>query len=151
VTVGPGTYAVAVSTTGNVYAQNITSGAVNLISEPLVVAPGDAQDPIRIVLSEAAILEGITRRGGEPVHAWVYAIPEQSDARLFQPTLSEPDGKFRLQGLAPLQYLFFATDVDLNLDIHDAKVLDYWRQRAQARALRPGRNTPLELQVISSQ
>src|SRR5207247_2194255 len=34
VTVGPGTYAVAVATTGNVYARSIISGAVNIISEP---------------------------------------------------------------------------------------------------------------------
>jgi hypothetical protein len=144
---GPGTYAIAVATTGNVYARSIISGAVNLIGEPLVVTPGDAPDPIRIVLAEAATVEGITRQGGKPARAWVYAIPEQPDGRLFQPTLSEPDGKFHLQGLAPLRYLFFATDVELSLDIHDPKVLDYWRQRAQARALQAGSTTLFELQV----
>jgi hypothetical protein len=151
VIVGPGAYAIAVATMGNVYAQTITSGGVNLISEALVVAPGDIPDPIRIVLAEAAMVEGTTRRGGKQVRAWVYAVPEQPDAQLFQPILSTPNGEFRLQGLAPLPYLFFATDVELNLDIHDAKVLDYWRQRAQARTLRPGKTTSLELQVISSQ
>jgi hypothetical protein len=151
VIVRPGAYAIAVATMGNVYARSITSGGVNLISEPLVVAPGDVPDPIRIVLSEAAMVEGTTRRGGKEVRAWVYAVPEQPDAQLFKPTLSAPNGEFRLQGLAPLPYLFFATDVEINLDIHDAKVLDHWRQRAQARTLRPGNTTLLELQVIPSQ
>jgi hypothetical protein len=150
VTVGPATYAVAVATAGNVYARSITSGALNLISEPLVVTAGDVPDPIRIVLSEAATVEGITRRGGKPTRAWVYAIPEQPDARFFQPILSEPNGRFHLQGLAPIPYLFFAADVELNLDIHDPKVLDYWRQHAQAKALQAGSATLLELQVGAS-
>ena len=147
VTVGPGTYAVAVATTGNVYARSIISGSVNLISEPLVVTPGYAPDPIRIVLGEAATAEGITRKGGKPARAWVYAIPEQPDARLFQSILVEPDGRFHLQGLAPIPYLFFATDVELNLDIHDPKVLDYWRQRVPARALQTGGAAKVDLQV----
>jgi hypothetical protein len=147
VTVDPGTYAVAVATTANVYAHSITSGAVNLIREPLVVQPNNPPDTIRIVLSEAAAVEGITRYGGEPVSAWVYGIPEQPDARLFQPILSGSDGKFRLEGLAPLPYLFFATNVELSPDIHDPKVLDYWRQRAQERVLKAGSATQVELQV----
>ena len=147
VTVGPGTYAVAVETTGNVYARSIMSGAVNLISEPLVATPGLTPDPIRIVLAKAVIAEGITRRGGKPARAWVYAIPEQPDARLFQPTASGPDGRFHLQGLAPGPYLFFATDVELSLDIHDPRVLDYWRQSAQARALEAGSTAVLQLQI----
>ena len=147
VTVGPGTYAVAVATTGNVYARSIISGAVNLISEPLVVTPGNVPGPIRIVLAEAATAEGITRKGGKPARAWVYAIPEQPDARLFQSILSELDGRFHFQGLAPIPYLFFATDVELNLDIHDPKVLDYWRQRVPARALQAGGATKVDLQV----
>jgi hypothetical protein len=147
VTVSAGTYAVAVATMGNVYARSIVSGAVNLISEPLVVTPGNAPDPIRIVLSEAASAEGITAKGGKPARAWVYAIPEQPDARLFQSILSELDGRFHLRGLAPIPYLFFATDVELNLDIHDPKVLEYWRQRVPARALQAGSATKLDLQV----
>lgn len=147
VTVGSGTYAVAVETTGNVYARSILSGAVNLISEPLVVTPGVTPDPIRIVLAKGATAEGIIRRGGKPAPAWVYAIPEQPDARLFQPTASGPDGRFHLQGLAPGPYLFFATDVELSLDIHDPRVLDYWRQSAQARALEAGSTAVLQLQI----
>jgi len=147
VTVGPGTYAVAVEAMGNLYARSIISGAVNLIREPLVVTRGNAPDPIRIVLAEAASAEGITRKGGKPARAWVYAIPEQPDARLFQSIPSEPDGRFHLQGLAPIPYLVFATDVELNLDIHDPNVLDYWRQRVPARALQPGSATKLDLQV----
>src|SRR5260370_9591056 len=76
VTVGPGTYAVAVATTGNVYARSIISGAVNLISEPLVVTPWNAPDPIRIVLAEAPTAEWITCKSGKPARAWASAIPE---------------------------------------------------------------------------
>lgn len=150
VTVAPGTYAVAVMTSGNVYARSILSGPANLILGPFVVVPSRAPDPIRIVLAKGATVKGITRRDGKPVRAWVYAIPEQPDARLFQPVRSETDGSFYLQGLAPVPYLFFATDVELNLDIHDPKILDYWRHRAQERTLRVGSTTSLKLQVSTA-
>jgi hypothetical protein len=147
VSVLPGTYAIALAATGNVYAQSITSGATDLIREPLLVIPDDAPNPIRIILAEGVIAEGMTLRGEKPVRAWVYAIPEQPDARLFQPVLSGPDGKFRIQGLAPVKYLFFATDAELELDVHDPDVLAYWRQHGQAKALKEGTTTPLELQL----
>lgn len=147
VSVDPGTYVVNVATTGNVYAKNITSGARDLITEPLVLASGLTPDPIRLLLAEGASVEGVTRRGGRPVRAWVYAIPRQPDERPFQPVSSGPDGKFRIQGLAPAGYFLFATDVELDLDIHDSKVLDYWRQHAQAVRLMAGRNAGVDLQV----
>jgi hypothetical protein len=86
------------------------------------IPSGIAPDPIRIVLDKAATVEGTTRRGGKRARAWIYAIPEQPDARLFQPIPSEPDGTFHIQGLAPVSYLFFATDVEISLDIHDPGV-----------------------------
>jgi hypothetical protein len=92
------------------------------------------------------LLKGLHVRAAN-LRAWVYAIPEQPDARLFQSILSELDGRFHLQGLPPIPYLFFAADVEFNLDIHERKVLDYWRQRVPARALQAGSATKLDLQV----
>lgn len=151
VTVDPGAYAVLVATWGNVYAQSITRRGVNLLTQPLVVSAEDAADPIRVTLGEGATVKGTTERGGKPVRAWVYAIPERPDARFFQPVRSQPNGEFEFQGLAPIPYLFFATDIELHLDIHDPKVLAYYRQHAQLRFLEEGGSVQIVLHEDENQ
>jgi len=141
----PGSYAVALTTTGNVYAQSISRGGTDLIREPLIVNPGDTPDVIRVVVAEGAIVEGVTRREGSPVRAWVYAVPEQADARLVQAVASDADGKFCLQGLAPARYLFFASDVEVSLDVHNAAEIGDWQRRGQSVTLQAGKTTSLDL------
>ena len=143
----PGSYAVALTATGNVYAQSISSGGTDLLREPLVVNPGDTPDVIHLIVAEGAIAEGVTRREGNPVRAWVYAVPAQADARLLQAIGSDADGKFRLQGLAPARYLFFASDVEVPLDMHNAAELEYWQRRGQSLTLQAGKTALLELRV----
>jgi hypothetical protein len=145
IVVSPGTYFLAVATTGNIYASTINNRTTNLIHDPLTIIPGYAPDPIHVVLSQGGTVEGTTRRGHRPGRAWVYAISQQPDARIFQPTLSDSDGKFRLQGLAPLPYLVFAADVALDLDIHDPTVLNHWRPYAQSVTPEPGKTIHLDL------
>ncbi len=151
VTVRPGTYLLALQAMGNVYAQSMSNGGVDLLRNPLVVNPGDQPAPVRIVLAEGARVTGTVSRDNKPVHAWVYAIPEQPDARLFQPLLTEPNGKFVLEGLTPASYLFFATDVELQLDIHNMKEISYWLEHALTVALKAGDNPPLSLPLLSAE
>jgi TonB family protein len=146
----PGTYvpSVRLSSQVNVYLQSMTIGDKDLIRKPLVVRPGDQPGPIRIVFAEGSIADGVTLRGSKPVRAWVYAIPEQPDITTLNEVLSNTDGTFRINGLAPTRYLFFASDVELNLDVHDSKVVEYWRQRGQTLSVRTGDHPRLELQVF---
>ncbi len=143
----PGSYALAVETMGNFYPQIVSSGGIDLIHHPLVITAGHAPDPIRIVLAEGASVEGAVSRDGKPCRAWIYAVPEQPPPRYFQPVLANPNGRFQMQGLAPGNYSFFATDVELFLDVHDPDQLDYWRAEGTAVKLQTGKNTPLALHV----
>jgi hypothetical protein len=43
---------------------------------------------------------------------------------LIKPLLSQ-QFESRIQGLAPGSYLFFASDVELPLDVHDSAQMDY--------------------------
>jgi hypothetical protein len=142
-----GSYAVALTATGNVYAQSISRGATDLIREPLVVRPGDAPDVIRVVVAQGAMVEGVTRRAGSPMQAWVYAVPERADARLLNAVASDANGKFRLEGLAPDRYLFFASDVEIPLDVHNAAEMSHWQKVGQSLTLEAGKTASVELGV----
>jgi len=146
-----GSHAVALTTSGNVYAQSISSGGTDLIRESLMVNPDQAPDMICVVVAEGALVEGVTRREGSSVRAWVYAVPEQADARLLQAVASDADGKFRLEGLAPARYLFFACDVEVPLDVHNASEISRWQRRGQSLTLQAGKTASLELQVNVSE
>jgi len=147
----PGTYTAAVAVTLNVYVKSIVSGSTDLAVEPLVIRPGDSPEPIHVVLAEGAIVEGVVHRYGEAVKAWVYAVAEdiepKSDFREFQPILSDEDGKFHMQGLAPGSYLFFASDIELSLNVHDSAETAYWRSRGKILRVKPGKTTDVVLAV----
>jgi hypothetical protein len=150
VTVRPGSYEVAALATGNVYAQSVSSGGTDLLREPLIVNAGDRPDPIRVVMAEGAIVEGVTRRGENPARAFVHAIPEHPDGRLFQPMLSDENGKFRLEGLSPETYWLFASEIERPLDLRNSAETEFWKQRAQRVTLAPGKTTTLDLRVLSA-
>lgn len=146
----PGEYTVAIAVTNNnVYAKSIVSGATDLAVDRLLITAEDVPQPIQITLAEGAIADGIVLRQGNPVRAWVYAvaldIESKTDFRVFQPVTSQADGKFRIEGLAPGSYLFFASDIELPLDVHDSAQLDYWRRRGKIAPVESGKATHLIL------
>jgi protocatechuate 3,4-dioxygenase beta subunit len=147
ISVPPGTYSIQVAATNNAYAKSINLGGLDLLREPLTVRSGDAPNTIRVVLAEGVIAEGVTAYGTKAASAWVYAIPLEPEARPFQSTLSGHDGKFRIQGLAPGSYLFLATEVEGNFDIHDAELIKDLRAAATERTLATGAAKNLRLQI----
>lgn len=150
----PGTYTVAVATSGalNLYARSARSGDTDLAVEPLVIRQGSTPDPIRIELAPGGSIEGVARRGGKPGSAWVYAIEERIEAahdfRQFQPVVSEVDGKFVINGLAPGSYLVFASTVELTINLHDPAEVDYWRSRGKAVRVEAGKPVHLDLPAV---
>lgn len=149
VTTLSGTYSVVVSASLNVYAEDIVRNSTNLVVEPLVIKPGDTGDPIQIVLAEGSVIEGTTMGSGKAAKSWVYAIPESPDGRLFHATTSDTQGKFRIEGLAPAEYTFFATDVELGINLFNPKEVEYWHGHGQHFKLQRGRSNQIVLQQIS--
>jgi Carboxypeptidase regulatory-like domain len=144
----PGSYAIALAQSDNIYAQSITRSGVDIIREPLVVEPGTEQDAILVVVAEGASVEGFVRRSGKPVRGAIYAVPEQPDGRLLQRVISNPDGKFRVDGLAPARYLFFASDAEVPLDVRTAaEVPAHWHQVGRSLTVEAGKITSLDLEV----
>lgn len=144
----PGAYAIALEPGGTAYAQSITRGGKDLLRELLTVTPEAEQEPVRLVLAEGASVEGVLRRGGNPVRGWVYAIPEHPDGRMLQWVSSDANGKFRVDGLAPAAYRLFACEVPVQLDGQTASELPArWQQLGQGLALAGGKTTSVDLEV----
>ena len=101
-----------------------------------------------MVVAEGAMVEGVTRREGSPLPAWVYAVPERPDARLLNRVASDANGKFHLEGLAPDRYLFFASDVEVPFDVHDAADMRYWQPLGQSLTLEAGKTAVLDLGTV---
>ena len=145
----PGTYTIAVGLDpeANLYVQHLAGGGVDLVREPLVLGRDQLPGGIRVTLAEGAIVEGTTGDEGKPVQAWVYAIARQPDATPFRRVLSDRDGRFTFKGLAPIDYLFFATSIELEMDVHDARVIKYWERHARTVNLHAGDRSRIDLQV----
>ncbi len=150
----PGKYTVALNATLNLYAKSITCGPVDFAVEPLIVQPGDTPDPIHVVLAEGALADGIVSAKGKPAKAWVYAIADDIEPKVdfheFQPVLSGDDGKFHMQGLAPGSYLFFASDFEIPINVHDPTEVALWRSRGKTVRVEVGKTANLALAVIDT-
>ena len=148
----PGIYTAEVLVSTNLYAKSITSGRTDLAVGPLVVRPGESPNPIRVVLAEGALVDGIVDRDGKPARAWVYAVAEnidtKNDFRLFQPVFSDEDGEFHISGLAPGSYFFFASDIELALNVHDPAETAYWRSHGKIVRVQAGKTTKVALTPV---
>jgi hypothetical protein len=52
--------------------------------------------------------------------------------------------------LAPGSYLFFASDIELQLNLHDPEELDYWRSQGEVIRVIAGKTTKLALAVADA-
>ncbi len=110
--------------------------------------PGAEQGIIRVILGEGASVEGIVRHAGNPVREFVYVVPEEPDGRLLRPVMSNADGKFHVDGLAPARYLLFASNVEIVLDGQTASDLPaHWQHLAQGVTLEAGKITSLDFDL----
>lgn len=114
--------------------------------EPLMVKPEDSDSPIQVVLAEGAIIKGATTALGKPARAWVYAIPERPDGRLFHAVASDALGKFRFVGLAPVEFTLFATEFELGLNLRNPTEVEYWEAHGEPVKPQVGGSTPIVLQ-----
>ena len=128
----PGRYAAVLLAQRNLYAESIRSGSADLAQAKLVIHQGQPPAPIEVELAQAAEVDGVVKRKGQPVAAYVYALPlvnaGAADYRLFDPVQAKSDGTFQIQGLASGAWTIFATDAELSLNVHDPADTAYWRE-----------------------
>ena len=120
----PGTYDVEVDTNADAYVASVICGGMNLLTDPLVVAPGADPQPIQVVLrDDGASLNGTVKipDGSEP--GLVLMVPEgnQSPPR---PVWVDGSGRFQVHGVAPGSYDILAFDRMDSVEYRNREVLN---------------------------
>lgn len=150
ITLLPGRYAAVLLAQRDLYAKSIRDGAADLSREPLLIHQGEPPAPIQVELAQAGKVDGVVQRNGKHVAAYVYALPEgdvaEADYRLFAPVEAKDDGTFEVGGLAPGTWVFFATDVELSLDVHDPADTTCWRDHGSVVHVETGQPAHLVLE-----
>jgi hypothetical protein len=143
------------------YVASASRGGVDLLHEPLVVAPGSSA-PIEVTMrDDTAELDGTvagitapTMTGGTPSsrpQAWVYCIPLPDSAGEFQAIGVLPDGKLNPTALPPGAYRILAfANQQPNLPYRDAEAMRAYESKSQVVHLSAGQKASLQLQMISS-
>lgn len=159
----PGRYWVEAFPFPPAYVSSITSGGVDLASNPLVVAAGSSPSPIQITLRDdaASITGQITgaagQAGGAPApgenpQVWVYAIPLFATAGTLPEGAVRADGNtFALMNLAPGSYRVIACDARQDIDFHTADGLAAWTGKGQTVVVDAGGTARVTLDVIHTE
>jgi hypothetical protein len=133
----------------------VTTGGVDLLHEPLVVAAGSST-PIEITMRDDTAeidgtVAGITAGAmTTSTPAYVYCIPLPDSSGQFQFLFVSPEGKFNSLTMAPGTYRVMALkNQQPNLPYRDAEAMRAYETKGQIVHLSPGQKTTLQLQIIS--
>ena len=157
--VQPGRYWVRVDSSRG-YAASVSSGGVNLVTQPLVVAAGASAPAIELVMrDDGAQIEGSVEndiggsgsaasRSQKPAH--IYLIPLADTAGQLREIWSSPDGKFFAQQIPPGEYRVLAFDRQQpELEYRDEQAMRKFESKEQLIRLLPGQKEQLRLHRIT--
>jgi hypothetical protein len=146
------------------YVASANMGGVDLLHDPMVVAPGSSA-PIEITMrDDTAELDGtvagitppaITESTSstftrQPPQAWVYCVPAPDSPGQFRQVGISPDGKFNSPAMPPGVYriLAFASQQP-NLPYRDAEAMRAYESKGQVVHLSGGQKASVQLQLIA--
>jgi hypothetical protein len=156
----PGRFWIEALGGGSPYVSSITSGGVDLASNPLIVAPGSSPSPIDITLrDDVGSITGQLNAGpsdasastpGVSAQVFIYAIP------LFASATTVPEGSLRSDGtfsmhVAPGSYRVVACDTPQEIDDHTPEGLAAWAAKGQTITVDPSGTAHVTLDVIHSE
>ena len=156
--VKPGRYWVRVDSPRG-YAASVSSGGVNLLQRPLVVATGASAPPIELVMrDDGAQIEGKVEgmrsfvssvsRSQQPAYGYLIPPPDSS-GQLRQFWIS-PDGSFVAQQIPPGEYRVLAFDrAQPQLEYRDEETIRRYESKGPFVRLPPGQKDQLRLRLIA--
>ncbi len=156
--VPPGRYWVRV-TSSRGYAASITSGGLNLQSEPLTAAAGGSSSPIEITMRDDtasfdgtvddASLPGSASSPSKPPFARVYCVPQDGAGQFTEISVS-PEGKFESPPIPPGTYRILAfRHPQRNIEYRSADAMRAYESQGQIVRLIPGQKEHVDLQFSS--
>ncbi|HTW48717.1 MAG TPA: carboxypeptidase-like regulatory domain-containing protein [Acidobacteriaceae bacterium] len=154
----PGRFWVQASSYGAFYVSSITSGGVDLASNPLIVTPGSSLAPIDVTLRDdgGSIAGQIQSGSGSPANTLasgdtpvitVYAIPLFPSAEPMPQAAVQADGTFAMKNVAPGSYRVVACDYTPEIDYHTPEGLSAWTGKGQTVSVQAGGTAQAMLDV----
>jgi hypothetical protein len=156
----PGRYWMEAQPFPPAYISSITSGGVDLGSNPLIVIPGSTPPPIEVTLrNDAGTITGQINSqnpnasaspttAGERPQVWIYAIPLFSTPARLPEGSMESNGQFSIPMLAPGSYRVVACDSQQDIDFHSPEGLAAWAGKGQTVTVDPGGTASVELDIL---
>jgi len=138
------------------YISSITSGGVDLTSNPLVIATGSAPAPIEVVLrddsgeisgqlSGAGTSSESSGQAAQVPPTQVCAIPLFPTVMQMPVTMTAADGSFKFANLAPGSYRVAPCESPQTIDFHSADGLSAWTGKGQVVTVTAGGTAQVSL------
>jgi len=155
----PGRYWIRAQSFLPAYVSSITSGGVDLGSNPLVVVPGSTPAPVEVTLrNDGGTVAGTVdthtpgassaNTVGESPQVWIYAIPLFSTAAGVPEGSLQSNGQFTIPNLAPGPYRIVACDAQQEIDFHSPEGLAAWAGKGQTATVEAGGTASVELDIV---
>jgi hypothetical protein len=144
------------------YVSSITSGGIDLATNPLVISPSSSNAPIEVVLRNdfGTIAGQITGQAGNEAgvdpasqvgvvpEIYIYAIPLFLTESRNHTATRVSAGQFKLSELAPGSYRVIACDSQQEIDFHTPEGLAAWEGKGQVVTVDPGGTASVQVNVL---
>jgi hypothetical protein len=145
----PGSYRLTARNSGAWYVKSVNYGDSDLLREELVVAPGAAGTPIRVVVSnEMGSLQGTVKLNGDPSTCWIYLIPTNAGIQTAFTTRSNTSGSYSFAHLPPGSYQAVAFERRHSADYQDPESIAPFSAQVHSISINAGDKPTLNLDAV---
>jgi hypothetical protein len=148
-TAPPGSYRLQSRNSGAWYVKSASYGDADLMQQELVVVPGAAGTPIRVVVSnQTGSLQGTVNLNGSPAACWVYLIPMGLNAQAVISLRSTSAGSYGAAHLPPGSYQAIAFERRHSANYRDPAGLAPFSSHVHSVTVNAGDKPTLNLDAI---
>ena len=148
-TAPPGSYHLQGRNTGAWYIKSATYGDSDLLQDDLVVVPGGAGTPIRVVVSnQTGSLQGTVNLNGAGAACWIYLIPTSPSAEYVISLRSSSTGSYTSAHLPPGNYQAIAFEHRHSANYRDPASLAPFSSHVHSVTVNAGDKPTLNLDAV---
>jgi hypothetical protein len=145
----PGSYHLQGRNTGAWYVKSASYGDADLLRQDLVVVPGAAGTPIRVIVSnQTGSLQGTVNLNGSPAACWVYLIPTGLNAQSVIALSSTNSGSYTAAHLPPGNYQAIAFERRHSANYRDPASLARFSSHVHSVTVNAGDKPTLNLDAV---
>jgi hypothetical protein len=145
----PGSYRLENRNSGVWYVKSASYGDADLLQQELVVAPGAAGTPIRLVVSnQTGSLQGTVNLNGSPAACWIYLISTGANAQPVTSLRSTGAGSYAAAYLPPGSYQAIAFEGRHSANYRDPASLAPFSGRVRSVTVNAGDKPTLNLDAV---